>query len=129
MTATVPPPAAIAAVCDGRPESRATPSAVTGRCHRILIFATRLPSLLLLALIRLYQGIVSPVLPVLFGSACGCRFSPTCSHYAAEAVITHGMLAGSWLAARRLLKCTPLHAGGIDPVPLRSAPRCSRVTV
>jgi uncharacterized protein len=129
MTATVPPPAAIAAVCDRRPESRATPPAVTDRSHRTLIFATRLPSLLLLALIRFYQRTVSPVLPALFGPACGCRFSPTCSHYAAEAVRTHGMLAGSWLAARRLLKCTPLHAGGVDPVPPRFAPRCTRVTV
>lgn len=131
MTATIPPPAAIAAVGDRRPESRATPSAVTGRRRRtlsILIFLTRLPSLILLALIRLYQRTVSPALPALLGPACGCRFSPTCSHYAAEAIRTHGVLAGSGLAARRLLKCTPFHAGGFDPVPPRFAPRCTRVT-
>jgi uncharacterized protein len=127
MTATVPPLAAIATVRDGRSESRATPSAVTGRSRRILISFTRLPSLILLALIRVYQCTVSPALPALLGPACGCRFSPTCSHYAAEAVRTHGVLAGSWLAARRLLKCTPLHAGGVDPVPRRFAPRCTRV--
>jgi putative membrane protein insertion efficiency factor len=68
-------------------------------------------------LIRLYQRTASPLLPVLFGPSCGCRFYPTCSNYAAEAVLTHGTLAGTWLAARRLLKCTPFHPGGNDPVP------------
>src|SRR3954464_10824758 len=63
----------------------------------------------LLGLVWLYQKTLSPVLPALFGPTCGCRFYPTCSHYAAEAVRTHGALFGSWLAVRRLLKCTPLH--------------------
>lgn len=80
---------------------------------------------LALAGIGLYQRFLSPVLPAVFGSACGCRFSPTCSHYAAEAVRTHGLLAGGMLALLRLLKCTPLHPGGFDAVPrsLRSLPR------
>jgi hypothetical protein len=96
---------------------------------RFFTFAASLPSRSLLLLIRFYQRALSPVLPVLFGSTCGCRFTPTCSHYAAEAVRTHGALTGSWLATRRLLKCTPLHAGGFDPVPARrSAPRCVRAT-
>jgi putative membrane protein insertion efficiency factor len=69
------------------------------------------------AVIRVYQRTASPLLPVLLGPACGCRFYPTCSHYAAEAVATHGVLRGGWLAARRVLKCTPLHPGGNDPVP------------
>jgi len=68
-------------------------------------------------LIHIYQRTVSPVLPALFGPSCGCRFSPTCSHYAAEAVGAHGTLKGAWLTARRLVKCTPLHPGGHDPVP------------
>ncbi|OAM89014.1 membrane protein insertion efficiency factor YidD [Termitidicoccus mucosus] len=84
-----------------------------------------MPQSVLLALIKLYQRTLSPVLPVVFGPACGCRFYPTCSHYAAEAVRTHGALRGSLLAVLRLLKCTPLHPGGIDPVP--PAPRCRRV--
>ena len=85
-------------------------------------FAARLPARALLGLVWLYQHTLSPVLPVVFGSACGCRFHPTCSHYAAEAVRTHGALIGTWLALRRLLRCTPLHLGGFDPVPAR-APR------
>jgi len=68
-------------------------------------------------LIRVYQRTASPLLPVFFGPACGCRFHPTCSQYAAQAVGEHGVLRGTWLAARRLVKCTPLHPGGNDPVP------------
>ncbi|MBF0417117.1 MAG: membrane protein insertion efficiency factor YidD [Magnetococcales bacterium] len=66
---------------------------------------------LLLGLIRLYQLLISPVLP---GS---CRFYPSCSQYAAEAVSRYGSLKGSWLTLRRLGKCHPFHPGGIDPVP------------
>ena len=77
----------------------------------------------ILFLIRLYQRTLSPVLPIVTLGRCACRFAPTCSHYAAEAVATHGALAGSWLALRRLLRCTPLSAGGFDPVP----PRCTRL--
>jgi len=103
---------------------------MTGPVHMSWNFAARLPARTLLALIRLYQRTLSPALPALLGPACGCRFSPTCSHYAAEAIRTHGALAGAWLAARRLVKCTPLHAGGFDPVPLpRAAPRCVRVAL
>jgi putative membrane protein insertion efficiency factor len=88
-----------------------------------------LPVRALLALVWLYQRSVSPVLPAIFGPNCGCRFAPTCSHYAAEAVRAHGALAGSWLALRRLLRCTPLSAGGFDPVPPVSPARrltCTR---
>jgi putative membrane protein insertion efficiency factor len=98
---------------------------VPRRIFCILHFAFRIPQSVLLALIKLYQRTLSPVLPAVFGPACGCRFYPTCSHYAAGAVRVHGALRGSLLAALRLLKCTPLHPGGIDPVP--PAPRCRRV--
>src|SRR5450432_259051 len=69
----------------------------------------RLPARALLGGVWLYQRTLSPALPVVFGPACGCRFRPTCSHYAADAVRAHGALAGAWLAARRLLRCHPLH--------------------
>lgn len=88
---------------------------------------TRLPAQALLGLVWLYQRAVSPVLPAVFGPHCGCRFSPSCSHYAAEAVRTHGALIGSALALWRLLRCTPLSAGGLDPVPpARRRPACTR---
>lgn len=61
--------------------------------------------------IRLYQRFISPVLPD------ACIYTPTCSQYAVEAIRVHGVLAGSWLAVRRILRCNPLHDGGYDPVP------------
>ena len=65
----------------------------------------------LLGLIRLYQILLSPF----FGQQC--RFYPTCSSYAREAIEVHGALKGSWLAVRRLARCGPWHPGGPDPVP------------
>ena len=65
----------------------------------------------LLALLRLYRTGVSPLLGP------RCRFSPSCSAYAVEAVTAHGAARGSLLSARRLLRCHPLHPGGHDPVP------------
>jgi hypothetical protein len=78
---------------------------------------------LLLAAIGGYQKTISRLLPVVTLGACGCRFTPTCSHYAAEAIRRHGALAGTALALARLVKCTPLHPGGVDPVPLALPPR------
>ncbi|MBS0631557.1 MAG: membrane protein insertion efficiency factor YidD [Verrucomicrobia bacterium] len=89
--------------------------------------AGQLPARALLGLIWLYQKTLSPALPALFGPGCGCRFAPTCSHYAADAVRTHGAITGSWLALRRLAKCSPLHPGGFDPVPPRAKPSCFSV--
>ncbi|HEX2301052.1 MAG TPA: membrane protein insertion efficiency factor YidD [Pseudonocardiaceae bacterium] len=65
----------------------------------------------LLAAVGFYQRAISPALPP------RCRFQPTCSAYAAEALAVHGAGRGSWLALRRLLKCAPWHPGGLDPVP------------
>lgn len=98
---------------------------------KLIAFLVGLPARVLLGLVWVYQHTASPVLPAIFGSACGCRFYPTCSHYAAEAVRTHGALVGAWLAVVRLVKCTPLHPGGFDPVPPASRPRrmtCQRVS-
>ena len=67
----------------------------------------------LVACIRVYQNLVSPLLGP------RCRFSPTCSHYAIEALRTHGTVVGSGFALWRLLRCQPWCAGGFDPVPSR----------
>jgi len=77
-------------------------------------------------LIWLYQKLLSPALAVA-APTCGCRFAPTCSHYAREALREHGLLAGLALTARRLVKCGPWHPGGLDPVPPRLRPVCTVV--
>ncbi len=92
-------------------------------------FLLRLPAKGLLGLVWVYQHTLSPAIPAVLGPACVCRFHPTCSHYAAEAVRSHGALRGTWLAALRLLRCTPLHPGGFDPVPTpvrTGRPTCAR---
>jgi putative membrane protein insertion efficiency factor len=71
----------------------------------------RLPGLALRLLIRLYQLLIAPVLGP------RCRFHPSCSHYTHEAIEKHGLLHGTYLGTRRILKCHPWHAGGFDPVP------------
>jgi putative membrane protein insertion efficiency factor len=69
------------------------------------------------AVLRGYQRWISPALPPV------CRFHPTCSAYAVEALQVHGAVRGLWLTIRRLARCAPWHPGGIDPVP---PPRGSR---
>lgn len=69
---------------------------------------------LLLTALRFYRRAISPLLPP------ACRFQPTCSRYAIEAIETHGAIRGSWLATKRVAKCHPFHPGGYDPVPGRS---------
>jgi len=68
---------------------------------------------LLLGLIRAYRFVLSPF----FGQHC--RFEPTCSHYALEAIEHYGSFKGSWLAIRRIFRCHPWQPGGYDPVPSR----------
>jgi putative membrane protein insertion efficiency factor len=64
-----------------------------------------------IGLIRLYQILISPLLPP------ACRFYPSCSHYAADAIANYGVLRGGWLALTRLARCHPWHPGGVDFVP------------
>jgi len=66
---------------------------------------------LLLALLRGYQYAIRPAL------GANCRFYPSCSDYAREALERHGVARGSWLALKRILRCHPYHPGGYDPVP------------
>ncbi|MBK1717458.1 membrane protein insertion efficiency factor YidD [Thiocystis violacea] len=66
---------------------------------------------ILIGLIKVYQYLISPLLGP------HCRFYPSCSHYAVEAIERHGPVYGSYLALRRLSRCHPWHPGGIDPVP------------
>lgn len=71
----------------------------------------RIPSLALRLAIRGYQVAISPMLPP------ACRYYPTCSNYAIEAIEKYGALRGGWLAARRIGRCHPFTPGGYDPVP------------
>jgi putative membrane protein insertion efficiency factor len=74
--------------------------------QHILIFA-----------VRVYRWIISPAQFFLFGSTGGCRFTPTCSQYAIEAIHSHGALKGSVLAAKRICRCHPWNECGHDPIP------------
>ncbi|NOY70416.1 MAG: membrane protein insertion efficiency factor YidD [Deltaproteobacteria bacterium] len=71
---------------------------------------------LVLFFIRIYQAVLSP----LFGPCC--RFYPTCSEYAYEAITRYGLIKGGYLAVRRILRCHPFHSGGVDPVPDKNLP-------
>lgn len=75
---------------------------------------------ILRGMIRLYQLLLSPLLP---GS---CRYAPSCSHYAAEAIGTHGAIRGVWLSMRRIARCHPWGGSGYDPVP-QTSPRPARI--
>ncbi|WRH69061.1 MAG: membrane protein insertion efficiency factor YidD [Planktothrix sp. GU0601_MAG3] len=66
---------------------------------------------LLITLIRGYRLLISPLFPP------ACRFHPTCSQYAIEALETFGIFSGGWLALKRILRCHPYHPGGYDPIP------------
>ena len=66
---------------------------------------------LLLLLVQFYRSCISPLLPP------SCRYYPTCSAYAMEAIERYGARRGGWMALRHILRCHPFHAGGYDPVP------------
>jgi hypothetical protein len=67
--------------------------------------------MILIFFIRAYQKLISPLLPP------SCRFFPSCSEYACQAIVKYGALKGMWLGTKRILRCHPWHAGGFDPVP------------
>jgi putative membrane protein insertion efficiency factor len=74
-------------------------------------FLWNLPRNILILLLMAYRKVISP----LYGQVC--RFFPSCSAYALEAITVHGAVKGSWLAAKRLVRCHPWNAGGVDHVP------------
>ena len=88
-----------------RPRAPARAVAAVGRA------LSDAPRQLLIALVRGYQVAISPLLPP------ACRYYPSCSAYAVEALERHGAVRGGWLAARRLARCHPFRPGGYDPVP------------
>lgn len=89
----------------------ASPGDASAMARRIVWFVLFLPRNAGILLLRVYRAVISP----LYGDVC--RYYPTCSAYALQAVQKHGLLAGSVLAARRLLRCHPWAAGGVDDVP------------
>lgn len=76
-----------------------------------MAWVVRWPARFLAALIGLYKRFVSPWLPP------SCRFHPTCSEYARDALLVHGVFRGGWLGLRRIARCNPWNPGGYDPVP------------
>lgn len=92
------------------PDSSPLPAEACGADHLFRLIQQG-PGRLALGFIRFYQRFISPLTPP------ACRFWPTCSNYAAQAIRAHGFWRGSWLTARRLLRCHPFHPGGYDPVP------------
>ncbi|MDR2927872.1 MAG: membrane protein insertion efficiency factor YidD [Cytophagaceae bacterium] len=80
------------------------PNKLLNRLQKIVIFLLIFP-------IRIYQRVISPMLPP------SCRYMPTCSSYAIEAIIKHGPVKGFWLAVKRILSCHPWGRSGYDPVP------------
>ncbi|MDJ0312066.1 membrane protein insertion efficiency factor YidD [Arthrobacter sp. H35-D1] len=74
-------------------------------------FLWHLPSNILIIVLKLYRRVISPM----YGQVC--RFFPSCSAYALEAVTVHGAVKGTWMAARRVVRCHPWSSGGLDPVP------------
>lgn len=77
----------------------------------VVLFLWHLPRNILIIILKLYRRVVSPI----YGQVC--RFFPSCSAYALEAVTVHGAIKGSWYAARRVVRCHPWSAGGLDLVP------------
>lgn len=84
---------------------------MNGPLKRVSAGLIRVPQKICLGLIWVYQNGISPRL------GANCRYRPTCSAYAREAIEKYGALKGCWLAARRIMRCHPWHPGGYDPVP------------
>lgn len=86
----------------------------------VLAFLLLLPRNICVVILRLYRAVISP----LYGQVC--RFYPSCSAYTLEAIQTHGVIRGVWLGTRRIARCHPWSAGGVDDVP---EPRTKRYEI
>jgi len=84
---------------------------------RAVTFVVLLPRNLCVAILTAYRAVISP----LYGDVC--RYYPSCSHYALQAIQHHGVVRGIWLGSRRLARCHPWAEGGIDDVPVRAHER------
>ena len=87
-------------------------------------FVSRLPVLVCVLLIRMYQVIISPMKLFLFGSHSSCRFYPSCSNYAKDSFLRFGVVKGAYLLINRVCRCHPWNKGGVDPVPNEGCDRC-----
>ncbi len=88
--------------------------------NSIIAALLSIPGRAALAMIRLYQFIISPTLTAMFGRAC--RFEPSCSEYAVQAISNHGVIRGGAMAIVRLARCNPFGGHGHDPVSMRGRP-------
>ncbi|MDR0534764.1 MAG: membrane protein insertion efficiency factor YidD [Puniceicoccales bacterium] len=95
-----------------------SPSAGCACCPSASVPVSRSPAQrVALAFLWFYKKCVSYPLHLVSGPFSGCRFTPTCSEYARQAILRHGVLRGGWLALKRLLRCNPFFPGGVDEVP------------
>lgn len=88
-----------------------------GFLHSAFFILHSAPSRALILLVGLYRLTLSPAKTFIFGPSAECRFEPSCSQYAMEALKTHGAFAGGWLATKRICRCNPWGPCGHDPVP------------
>ncbi|MGB7749829.1 MAG: membrane protein insertion efficiency factor YidD [Verrucomicrobiia bacterium] len=95
----------------------ATPAVLSFFRHSFVTRASSFVIRVLTLAIRVYQLTISPAQVFLFGPTGGCHFTPTCSQYALDAIREHGVLAGGWLAVKRICRCHPWGRCGHDPVP------------
>jgi len=79
--------------------------------RKTMAILSQTPSTVIMAILSVYQALISPFLGQ------HCRFYPSCSCYAKTAIGRYGLIYGGWLAFKRILRCHPLHCGGVDPVP------------
>src|ERR1019366_315955 len=101
---------------DGASARAAASGLSFGLRHFLVTSASSLVIRVLTLVIRAYQIAISPAQTFFFGPAAGCRFTPTCSQFAADAIRSRGAFAGSWLAAKRICRCHPFGGCGHDPV-------------